>query len=64
MLEQALKARRAAHARDQQALGAFRDEKAAPLFVYILSTSEYKGARSTYTQTIESLGKAGLDDGR
>src|SRR4029450_9847489 len=27
-----------------QALGAFRDDKAAPLFIYILKNTDYKGA--------------------
>jgi len=64
MLEQALKSG-VARTREaiMQALGAFRDEKAAPLFVYILSNSEYKGPHeATYTQTIESLGKVALDE--
>ena len=45
MLEQALKSG-AAHTRDaiMQALGAFRDEKAAPLFLHILANTDYKGA--------------------
>jgi hypothetical protein len=46
-----------------QALGAFRDEKAAPLFVYILNNTDYKGQNEgLYTQTIESLGKIALDE--
>jgi hypothetical protein len=46
-----------------QALGAFRDEKAAPLFVYILNNTDYKGqSEGLYTQTIESLGKIALDE--
>jgi hypothetical protein len=64
MLELALKTG-AAHTRDaiMQALGAFRDEKAAPLFVYILNNTDYKGQNeATYTQTIESLGKVALDE--
>ncbi len=64
MLEQALKSG-AARTRDaiMQALGAFRDEKAAPLFVYILSNTDYKGQNeAAYTQTIESLGKVALDE--
>lgn len=64
MLELALKSG-APHTREaiMQALGAFRDEKAAPLFVYILNNSDYKGQNeATYTQTIESLGKVALDE--
>ena len=64
MLEQALKSG-AARTREaiMQALGAFRDEKAAPLFVYILSNSESKGQHeAVYTQTIESLGKVAQDE--
>ena len=64
MLEQALKSG-AAHTREaiMQALGAFRDEKAAPLFVYILNNSDYKGQNEgVYTQTIESLGKVAIDE--
>ena len=64
LLEQALKSG-AARTRDaiMQALGAFRDEKAAPLFLHILSHNEYKGANEAlYTQTIEMLGKVALDD--
>lgn len=46
-----------------QALGAFRDEKAAPLFVYILNHSDYKGANEgNYIATIESLGKVATDE--
>jgi HEAT repeat protein len=64
MLELALRTG-AAHTREaiMQALGAFRDEKAAPLFIYILDTTGYKGQNeSLYTQTIESLGKVALDE--
>jgi len=64
ILEQVLKSG-AAHTRDviMQSLGGFRDEKAAPLFLHILSTTDYKGANEgVYTQTIESLGKVALDD--
>ena len=64
VLEQALKSG-AAHTREaiMQALGAFRDEKAAPLFVYILTNTSYSGAlEGVYTQTIESLGKVALDE--
>jgi hypothetical protein len=64
LLEQALKSG-AAHTRDaiMQALGAFRDEKAAPLFLYMLANTDYKGANeAVYTQIVESLGKVALDD--
>lgn len=64
MLEQALKSG-AAHTREaiMQALGAFRDEKSAPLFLHILANTDYKGANEgLYTQTIESLGKVALDE--
>jgi hypothetical protein len=64
MLEQALKSGRD-HTRDaiMQALGGFRDERAAPLFIHILTTADYKGAsEGLYTQTIESLGKLAHDD--
>jgi hypothetical protein len=64
MLEQALTSG-AARTREaiMQALGAFRDEKAAPLFVYILNNTDYKGANeAAYTSTIESLGKVAVDD--
>ena len=46
-----------------QALGAFRDEKAAPLFVYILKNSDYRGSNEfNYVATIESLGKVATDE--
>lgn len=64
MLEQALKSG-AAHTKDaiMQALGGFRDEKAAPLLVHILGSADYKGQNEgVYTQTIESLGKVALDE--
>lgn len=64
LLEQALRSG-AARTRDTilQALGAFRDEKAAPLFVYLLTHTGYTGQlEGIYTQTIESLGKVALDD--
>jgi hypothetical protein len=64
LLEQALKSG-APHTRDaiMQALGAFRDEKSAPLFLYILANTDYKGAHeAAYTQLIESLGKVALDE--
>jgi len=65
MLEQALKSG-AAHTRDAitQALGAFRDEKAAPLLLHMLANTDYRGAgEGLYTQILESLGKVALDDG-
>jgi hypothetical protein len=65
ILEKALKSG-AAHTREAitQALGAFRDEKAAPLFVHILTNTDYKGQHEAlYTQTIESLGRVAVDDG-
>jgi hypothetical protein len=64
LLEQALK-NGAPRTRDaiMQAIGAFRDEKAAPLFVYILNNTGYTGQlEGLYTQTIESLGKVAIDD--
>jgi hypothetical protein len=64
MLEQALR-NGAPHTRDAilQALGGFRDEKAAPLFVHILTHTDHKGANEgLYTQTIESLGKVAIDE--
>ena len=64
LLEQALE-RGAVRTRDaiMQALGAFRDERAAPLFVYILNNTDYKGANEgTYLSTIESLGKVATDE--
>jgi hypothetical protein len=46
-----------------QALGAFRDEKAAPLFVYILKNTDYRGDNEgNYVATIESLGKVATDE--
>lgn len=64
LLEQALKSG-AAHTRDaiMQALGAFRDEKAAPLFLHILANTDYRGHNEgIYTSTIESLGKMATDE--
>lgn len=64
MLEHALR-NGAAHTRDaiMQALGGFRDEKAAPLFVHILTHTDYRGANEgLYTQTVESLGKIAVDE--
>jgi HEAT repeat protein len=64
VLEQALQTG-APHTRDaiMQALGAFRDEKAAPLFIYILTNTGYSGQlEGLYTQTIETLGKVAVDE--
>jgi hypothetical protein len=63
LLEQALKSG-AEHTRDviMQAIGGFRDEKAAPLFLYILTNTDYKTNEGVYTQAIESLGKVALDE--
>jgi len=64
LLEQALKSG-APHTREaiMQALGAFRDEKATPLFLYILTNTGHSGAlEGIYTQTIESLGKVAIDE--
>jgi HEAT repeat protein len=64
MLEKALRTG-AAHTREaiMQALGGFRDEKAAPLFIYILDTTGYKGElEAEYTSMIEMLGKVATDD--
>lgn len=64
MLEKALRDG-AAHTRDMimQALGAFRDEKAAPLFVHILNHTPYTGkSEAAYTQTLESLGRVANDE--
>jgi hypothetical protein len=64
MLEQALKTGKD-HTREaiMQSLGGFRDDRAAPLFIHILNTADYRGSHEgAYTQTIESLGKLALDD--
>jgi HEAT repeat protein len=64
VLEQALRTGKA-HTRDaiMQALGAFRDERSAPLFVQILNNTPYQGANEgAYIQIIESLGKVALDE--
>ena len=64
MLEQALK-NGAPRTREAilQALGAFRDEKAAPLFLYILNNTPHTGQGEVlYTQTIESLGRVATDE--
>ena len=64
MLEQALKSGAdRTHDAIMQALGAFRDEKAAPLFLHILANTDYKGRNEEiYTSTIESLGKVATDE--
>jgi HEAT repeat protein len=64
LLENALE-KGAARTRDaiMQALGAFRDERAAPIFVYILNNTDYRGANEgNYLSTIESLGKVASDE--
>jgi hypothetical protein len=45
-----------------QAIGTFRDERAAPLFVYILRHSAYTGVfESVYLSAVEALGRVGAD---
>ena len=64
MLEQALRSG-AAHTREaiMQALGAFRDEKATPLFLHILDNTPYTGpSEGLYTQTLEALGRVATDE--
>jgi len=64
VLEQALKNGRP-HTREAivQALGSLRDERAAPLFVHILTHTGYTGAlESIYTSSIESLGRVAADE--
>jgi hypothetical protein len=64
MLEQALKGG-ADRTKDTilQSLGAFRDEKAAPLFVHILSNTQFNAANEPLlTQTMESLGRIATDE--
>jgi hypothetical protein len=64
MLEQALKSG-APHTRDaiMQALGAFRDEKAAPLFLHILGHTPHTGqSEGLYTQVVEALGRVATDE--
>jgi hypothetical protein len=64
MLEQVLKSG-APRTREVilQSLGAFRDEKAAPLFLHILDQTPYTGpSEALYTQTIESLGRVASDE--
>jgi HEAT repeat protein len=46
-----------------QALGALRDERAAPLFVYILTHTGYSGQLEyVYVSSIESLGRVASDE--
>jgi HEAT repeat protein len=46
-----------------QALGALRDQRAAPLFVHILTHSDFRGPfEPVYTSAIESLGRIADDD--
>jgi HEAT repeat protein len=64
MLEQALRSG-ADRTKDAilQSLGAFRDEKAAPLFLYILSNTPFNSANEgLLTQTMESLGRVATDE--
>ena len=63
VLEQALMSGHQ-HTRDAilQTLGALRDERAAPLFAYILTHSGYTGGlEAMYISTIESLGRVATD---
>ncbi len=63
-LEQALKSGKP-HTRDaiMQALGSLRDERAAPLFVHLLTHSGYTGSlEGDYLSTIESLGRVANDE--
>ena len=62
-LEQALKSG-TARTRDaiMQVLGSSRDERAAPLFVYILEHTDFRGSlEGVYVSAIEALGKVGGD---
>lgn len=55
----------APHTRDaiMQAVGVFRDEKAAPLFLHILARTPHTGrSEGLYTQIIESLGRLATDE--
>jgi hypothetical protein len=64
MLEQALRSG-ADRTKDTilQSLGAFRDEKAAPLFIHILSNTPFTAANEPLlTQTMESLGRVATDE--
>ena len=46
-----------------QSLGAFRDEKAAPLFLHILTNTRFTAANEALlTQAIESLGRVATDE--
>ena len=66
ILEQALKSA-GDHTRDaiMQALGGFRDERAAPLFIHILTSAGLQRTdEGLYTQTIESLGKLAWTNNR
>jgi HEAT repeat protein len=46
-----------------RALGALRDERAAPLFIYILNHTGYKGQlEADYVSAIESLGRVAVDE--
>ncbi len=63
-LEHALKNGRP-HTREAilQALGSLRDERAAPLFVYLLTHTGYSGAlEGDYLSNIESLGRVANDE--
>jgi hypothetical protein len=64
MLEQALRSG-ADGTKDTilQSLGAFRDEKAAPLFLHILTNTPFNSANEgLLTQTMESLGRVAIDE--
>ena len=64
MLEQALRTG-AERTKDTilQSLGAFRDEKAAPLFLHILTNTPFNAANEgLLTQTMESLGRVASDE--
>ena len=64
MLEQAVKSG-AERTKDTilQSLGAFRDEKAAPLFLHILTSTPFTAANEALlTQTMESLGRVAIDE--
>lgn len=64
MLENALETGKQ-HTRDAilQTLGALRDERAAPLFVYILNHTGHTGQlEAVYVSAIESLGRVAVDE--
>jgi len=64
MLEKALKGGKP-HTREAilQALGSFRDERAAPLFVHLLTNTGYKGPlEQEYLSSIDSLGRVANDE--